>query len=107
MVFIYLFINIYLFIIYLVVLGISCSRWAPSLWLTGSLVVACKLLAAACMWELVPRRGIKPGPLALGVRCLNHCATKEVPGFFFNVNFLALPIERAQEHSYLSSNEHT
>ena len=49
-------------------------------WLAGSLVVACKLLVVACMWDLVPRPGIKPWPPALGVRSLNHCATREVPG---------------------------
>ena len=32
----------------------------------------------ACMWDLVPRPGIEPGPPALGAWSLNHCATGEV-----------------------------
>ena len=32
--------------------------------------MACKLLVAACMWDLVP---------VLGARSLIHCATREVP----------------------------
>ena len=36
-------------------------------------------LVEACMWDLIPRPGIEPGPPALGARSLNHCATREVP----------------------------
>ena len=35
-----------------------------------SLVVACKLLVAACMWDLVPGPRIEPSPPALGVQVL-------------------------------------
>ena len=45
----------------------------------GFLVAACGLLVAACMWDLVPQRGIKPGPPALGVWSLTHWTTREVP----------------------------
>ena len=41
--------------------------------------MACELLVAACMWDLVPGPGIEPGPPALGVQNLNHCTTREVP----------------------------
>ena len=41
--------------------------------------MASELLVEACMWDLVPRPGIKPGPPALGAESLNHCATREVP----------------------------
>ena len=69
---------IYLFI-YSAAPGLSCSRWAPWLQHVGSLVVACELLVAACIWDLVPRPGIKPGLPALGAQSLIHCATREVP----------------------------
>ena len=59
---------------YLVALGLSCGRWAPYLRLAGSLVVACKLLVVACMWDLVP---------GSGAWSLNHCATREVPKCLF------------------------
>ena len=36
-------------------------------------------LVAACMRDLVPRPGIKPGPPTLGTWCLTHWATGEVP----------------------------
>ena len=51
----------------------------------GSLVVACELLVAACMWDLVPRPGepvrpgLEPGTPALGVQSPIHCATREGP----------------------------
>ena len=51
--------------------------------LVGSLVVARKLLVAARVWDLVPGPGIEPRPPALGAQSLNHCATREVPGFLF------------------------
>ena len=41
--------------------------------------MACELLVAACMGDLVPWPGMEPGPPALGARSLNHCATREVP----------------------------
>ena len=47
------FLKNYLFI-HLVTLGLSCGRQAPQLQHGGSLVVACELLIAACMWDLVP-----------------------------------------------------
>ena len=41
--------------------------------------MACRLLAAACMQDLVRRAGIEPGPPALGAQSLIHWATREVP----------------------------
>ena len=49
------------------------------LWHVGFLVVACELLVAACMRDLVPRLGIELGPLALEARSLTHWTTREVP----------------------------
>ena len=43
------------------------------------LVVACGLLVAACVQDLVPRPGNEPGPPALGVQSLTHWTTREVP----------------------------
>ena len=34
---------------------------------------------AACVWSLVPRPGIEPGPPALGAWSLTHWTTREVP----------------------------
>ena len=45
----------------------------------GSLVVACKLLVVACMWDPVPWLGIEPGSPTLEAWSLNHCTTWEVP----------------------------
>ena len=42
--------------------GPSCSMWT----------VSCR------MWALVPRLGIKPGPLALGAQSCSHGTTREV-----------------------------
>ena len=50
----------------------------------ASLVVACELLVVARVWDLVPRPGIKPGPPALGVQSLIHCATRDVPPVTFS-----------------------
>ena len=36
------------------------------------LVVVCRLLVAACMWDLVPRPGIEPGHPASGARSLDR-----------------------------------
>ncbi|KAM9093683.1 glutathione-specific gamma-glutamylcyclotransferase 1 isoform 1-T1 [Megaptera novaeangliae] len=46
------------------------------------LVVACGLLVAACMRDLVPQPGIETRPPALGVRSLTHWTTREVPMYF-------------------------
>ena len=82
----------FLIFIYLVALGLSCGRRASLVAAcrllscgrqAGSLVVACKLLVAACMWDLVPQPGIEPGPPALGAQSLNHHATREVPENIF------------------------
>ena len=35
------------------------------------------------MWDLVPWRGIEPGPPALGAGSLSHWTTREVPGSSF------------------------
>ena len=45
----------------------------------GIFVAACELLVAACMWDLVPRPGIEPGPPALVARSLTHWTTREIP----------------------------
>ena len=47
------------------------------------LVVAHRIFVVACMRDLVPRPGIEPGPLALGVRSLTHWATRQVPTIIF------------------------
>ena len=49
----------------------------------GLLVGACGLLAVACLWDLVPRPGIEPGPPALGMQSLTHWTTREVRHVFF------------------------
>ena len=41
--------------------------------------MACELLVAAFMQDLVPWPRIKPGPPALGVRSLTHWTTKGSP----------------------------
>ena len=48
----------------------------------GLSVVACRLLVAARMRDLVPRPGIEPGPATLGVWSLTHWITREVPTWF-------------------------
>ena len=58
----------------------------------GSLVVACELLVAACMWDLVPQPGMEPGPPALGAQSPIHCATREVPLMGFSVQKRCLHI---------------
>ena len=51
-----LFFKVYIlfYFIYLVAAGLSCGRRAPWWQLASSLVVACELLVAACIWDLVP-----------------------------------------------------
>ena len=44
----------------------------------GIFLAVCKLLVVACIWDLVPRPGIEPGPPALGAQNLTHWATREV-----------------------------
>ena len=59
--------------------------------------MACELLVAACMWDLVPWPGIKPGPPTLGAWSLNHCATREVPRksyFLEKINKTDKPLAR-------------
>ena len=63
--------------------------------------MACELLVAACMGDLVPRSGIEPRPPALGVQSLTPWTTREVTqiwlfirltgGVFFreNLNFIS------------------
>ena len=68
--------NIYLFWlcwVLVVAYGIfSCGMW--DLWLQYA-----DFLVAACLWDLVPRPGIEPGPPALGAQSLTHWTTREVP----------------------------
>ena len=52
---------------------------------------ACELLVVECMRDLVPRPGIKPGPLALGVWSLTHWTTREVPLISILKILLSLP----------------
>ena len=73
--FVYLF--IYLFI--LAAPGLSSSMWDLQLRHADFLVVACELLVAAHMWDLVPGPGIEPRPPALGARSLTHWTMREVP----------------------------
>ena len=63
-----------------------------SIWLCRVLVAACgvfflavarELLIVACMWDLVPWPGIKPGPPALGAQSLSHWTSREVPMLLF------------------------
>ena len=46
-------------------------------------VLACGLLVAACMYDLVPQPGIEPRPSALGAQSLTHWTTREVPKVAF------------------------
>ena len=55
------------------------------MWHAGSLVVACRLLIAACVWDLVPQPRIEPGPPALGVQSLTHWTTKKVSHLIFKL----------------------
>ena len=38
---------------------------------------------SCCLWNLVPRPEIEPGPPALGVQSLGYWTTREVPQLFF------------------------
>ena len=51
---------------------LCCSMWHLQLWHVD-------FLFAACMWDLVLRPGIEPGPPALEGRSLTHWTTREVP----------------------------
>ena len=44
-----------------------------------SLVAACGILVAACMWDLAPQPETEPGPPALGAQSPTHWTTREVP----------------------------
>ena len=48
------------------------------IWLSQISVVACRIFSCT-MWDPVPRPGIKPGPLTLGMQSLNHWTTRGVP----------------------------
>ena len=69
----------------------------------GSLVVACELSVAACVWDLVPWPGIEPRPLALGARSLNHCTTREVPNLWFSITLFLCEQWHTSWNSLLSS----
>ena len=49
--------------------------WLPWVLVAAGRLLSCgmQLLVVACMWDLVPWPGIKPGPPALGAWCLIHC----------------------------------
>ena len=70
--FIYFIFKIFIYLFILAVPDLSCGT-------RDLLVVACQLLVAVCMWDLLPRPGIEPGPTALGVRSRTHLTTREVP----------------------------
>ena len=50
------------------------AEWVP---------VVTYVISSCCMWDLVPRPGMEPGPLALGVQSLSHWTTREVPHLSF------------------------
>ena len=83
---------LYIFFIYLAVLGLSCGTQdlQSSLQHVGCLVVACKM-ASCGMWDLVLWPRIKLRPPALGVQSLSHWTTREVP--CVHVNTLATGCE--------------
>ena len=81
--------------------GLSCGTWDLRYGMFSCgiftcsmqdlLVAACRLLVAApgllvaeCMWDLVPRPGIEPGPPALWAQSLTHWTTGEVPKILLN-----------------------
>ena len=68
--------NIYYFI-YLTVPGLSCNtqNLPSSLWLAGSLVVACELCCD--MWDLGPWPGTEPKPPVLGTQ-FYHWTPREI-----------------------------
>ena len=69
-------------IIYLAVLGLSCSPWdlPSSLWHVGCGIFSCGMRTLSCsMWDLIPRPEIEPRPLALGTQSLNCWPPREVP----------------------------
>ena len=86
--------KVYLFI-YFGCAGSCCGTQDLQLWHVDFLVVACGLLVAAYMRDLVRRPGIKPGRslvqepgidwvlLALGAQSLTHWTTREVPSAHF------------------------
>ena len=74
----------------------------------GSLIVACELLVAACMWDLVPRPGIEPGPPALGAWSPNHCTTREVPWVtYFNPGTVLHSVWHTKESKIISRVAHS
>ena len=84
--FLFLLLNIYLFIWLCRVLVaacrlLSCGSLAPQLWHS-------ELSVVACMWDLVPWPGIELGPPALGVQSLIRCDTRKVPVLFSSRNFM-------------------
>ena len=62
----------------------------PLIFIMAYRISSCDMLTLNCgMQELVPRPGIKPGPLALGAWNLRHWTSREVPmGYFREVSFL-------------------
>ena len=71
--------KIFVCLFILAALGLSCGMRDLYLQHMDFLVVACGLLVAACMRDLVPQPGMEPRPPALGVRSLTHWTTREVP----------------------------
>ena len=67
------------------VFAVACGTYVAA---RGLLVAARGLLVAACVWDLVPRPEIEPGPPALGAQSLTHQTTREVPPqSFLNIVF--------------------
>ena len=70
--FFFFFFNIYLFI------------WLHRVSVAVGGLLSCGMWTLSCgMRDLVPWPGIEPGPPALGVWSLIHCATREVPSVAF------------------------
>ena len=67
------------FLVYLAVLGLSCSTqdlWS-SLWYAGCF--SCDVWILSCgMWDLVSWPGIVPGPPTMGAQSLSHWTTRKV-----------------------------
>ena len=88
----------YLFI-YLALLGLTAACWTFDL--------CCGMLTLSySMWDLVPWRGIKPRPLAFGVRSLSHWITSKILKCWFQsatfLHFKSVDGKKCWSHSFAS-----